>query len=139
MNQIQQDIVEEFAFFEDWTEKYEYIIESGKAIPKMDEKYLVEENKVRGCQSHVWLYGELVGDKIHFQAESEALIVKGLVSFLLRIYNDKTPDEILSTEPTFIDDLGLSTHLSPTRSNGLESMVKKIKAYAIAYRSKLKA
>lgn len=135
---VQNEIVEEFSFFEDWTEKYEYIIDSGKGIEPLDEKYRTEENKVRGCQSHVWLHAEPRDGKVHYSVESEAMIVKGLASLLLRLYNDRTPTEIIETKPEFIDAIGMTAHLSPTRSNGLASMVKQMKAYAIAFRSQEK-
>lgn len=134
--EIQDAIIEEFSFFEDWAQKYEYIIEVGKDLGKLDEQYKVEENKVKGCQSHVWLHAALNDGKIHFDAESEALIVKGLAALLLRVFNDRTPDEILATQPDFIDAIGMKAHLSPTRSNGLASMVKHIKTYAVAFKSK---
>jgi cysteine desulfuration protein SufE len=134
--EIQDAIIEEFSFFEDWAQKYEYIIEIGKDLGKLDEQYKVEENKVRGCQSHVWLHASLNNGKVHYDVESEALIVKGLAALLLRVFNDRTPDEILATQPDFIDAIGMKAHLSPTRSNGLASMVKHIKTYAVAFKSK---
>lgn len=133
--EIQESIIEEFSFFEDWTQKYEYIIECGKELPSLDPQYKVEENKVRGCQSHVWLYATFVNGLVHYQVESEALIVRGLAAMLVRVFNNRTPDEILQTEPYFIDAIGMKAHLSPTRSNGLASMVKQIKSYAVAYKS----
>lgn len=136
IKEIQESIIEEFSFFEDWTQKYEYIIECGKELGKLDEQYKTEENKVKGCQSHVWLHASFANGVLHFDAESEALIVRGLVALLLRVYNDRTPDEILNNQPDFIDAIGMTAHLSPTRSNGLASMVKHIKAYAVAYKSK---
>lgn len=133
---IQQELVEEFSFFEDWSQKYEYIIELGKALPGINPAYKIEENKVRGCQSHVWLHAEMNDGKMNIEAESEALIVRGLVAMLLRVYNHRTPKEIIETQPDFIDAIGMKAALSPTRSNGLASMVKHIKAYALAYQSK---
>ncbi|MGB0429292.1 MAG: SufE family protein [Bacteroidia bacterium] len=134
--EIQESIIEEFSFFEDWAEKYEYIIDCGKSQGKLEEKYKIEENKVTGCQSHVWLHADYKDGKIHFDVESEALIVKGLAALLIRLFSDRTPDEILATQPHFIDAIGMKSHLSPTRSNGLASMVKHIKTYAVAYKSK---
>lgn len=134
--EVQQEIVEEFAFFSDWADKYEYIIEQGKTLPAFNEEYKIEENKVKGCQSHVWLHAEHRDGRIHFEAESEALIVKGLVQMLLRVYNDQSPEVILQTQPHFIDEIGMRAHLSPTRSNGLSSMVKHIKSYALGYHMK---
>lgn len=133
---VQQEIIEEFSFFEDWTEKYEYIIELGKELPALASEHKVQENIVRGCQSHVWLHASYSDGILHFEAESEALIVRGLVAMLMRVYNHQTPQQILDTQPHFIDAIEMSAHLSPTRSNGLASMVKHIKAYALAYKTK---
>lgn len=133
IDEIQQEIVEEFSGFEDWMDKYAYLIEIGNEMTPIDSKYKVESNLIRGCQSRVWLHQEFTDGKIVFEAESDALIVKGLVALLLRIYSDRTPKEILESEPRFIDEIGLRQHLSPTRSNGLLAMVKQMKLYALAY------
>jgi len=133
IDEIQQEIVEEFSGFEDWMDKYAYLIEIGNEMTPIDAKYKVESNLIRGCQSRVWLHQEFADGKIVFEAESDALIVKGLVALLLRIYSDRTPKEILESEPRFIDEIGLRQHLSPTRSNGLLAMVKQMKLYALAY------
>lgn len=133
IDEIQQEIVEEFSGFEDWMDKYAYLIEIGNELKPIDPKYKIESNLIRGCQSRVWLHQEFTDGKIIFEAESDALIVKGLVALLLRIYSDRTPKEILESEPRFIDDIGLRQHLSPTRSNGLLAMVKQMKLYALAY------
>jgi cysteine desulfuration protein SufE len=133
IDEIQQEIVEEFSGFEDWMDKYAYLIEIGNEMTPIDAKYKVESNLIRGCQSRVWLHQEFTDGKIIFEAESDALIVKGLVALLLRIYSDRTPKEILLSEPRFIDEIGLRQHLSPTRSNGLLAMVKQMKLYALAY------
>ena len=133
IDEIQQEIVEEFSGFEDWMDKYAYLIEIGNEMTPIDAKYKVESNLIRGCQSRVWLHQEFTDGKIVFEAESDALIVKGLVALLLRIYSDRTPKEILESEPRFIDEIGLRQHLSPTRSNGLLAMVKQMKLYALAY------
>ena len=133
IDEIQQEIVEEFSGFEDWIDKYAYLIEIGNEMTPIDAKYKVESNLIRGCQSRVWLQQEFKDGKIIFEAESDALIVKGLVALLLRIYSDRTPKEILESEPRFIDEIGLRQHLSPTRSNGLLAMVKQMKLYALAY------
>ena len=133
IDEIQQEIVEEFSGFEDWMDKYAYLIEIGNEMTPIDAKYKVESNLIRGCQSRVWLHQEFTEGKIKFEAESDALIVKGLVALLLRIYSDRTPKEILESEPRFIDEIGLRQHLSPTRSNGLLAMVKQMKLYALAY------
>jgi len=133
IDEIQQEIIEEFSGFEDWMDKYAYLIEIGNEMAPIDAKYKVESNLIRGCQSRVWLQQEFAEGKIKFIAESDALIVKGLVALLLRIYSDRTPKEILESEPRFIDEIGLRQHLSPTRSNGLLAMVKQMKLYALAY------
>ena len=133
IEETQQEIIEEFAGFEDWMDKYAYLIELGNQLNHLDPKYKVEENLIRGCQSRVWFHQELKDDRILFEGESDALIVNGLVALLLRLYSGRTPKEILSSEPHFIENIGLHQHLSPTRSNGLTSMVKQIKLYALAY------
>ncbi len=133
IDEIQQEIVDEFSGFEDWMDKYAYLIEIGNEMTPIDAKYKIESNLIRGCQSRVWLHQEFTDGRIKFEAESDALIVKGLVALLLRIYSDRTPKEILESEPRFIDEIGLRQHLSPTRSNGLLAMVKQMKLYALAY------
>jgi len=133
IDETQKEIVEEFSDFEDWMDKYAYLIELGNELAPVDPKYKTESNLIRGCQSRVWLHQEFTDGKIKFEAESDALIVKGLVALLLRIYSDRTPHEILISEPQFIDAIGLRQHLSPTRSNGLLAMVKQMKMYALAY------
>jgi len=133
IDEIQKEIIEEFSGFEDWMDKYAFLIELGNELEPIDPKYKIESNLIRGCQSRVWLHQVFSDGKIKFEAESDALIVKGLVALLLRIYSDRTPAEILSSEPTFIDEIGLRQHLSPTRSNGLLAMVKQMKLYALAY------
>lgn len=133
IDEIQQEIVEEFSGFEDWMDKYAYLIEIGNEMAPIDVKYKIESNLIRGCQSRVWLHPSFTDGKIKFEAESDALIVKGLVALLLRIYSNRSPKEILESEPRFIDEIGLRQHLSPTRSNGLLAMVKQMKLYALAY------
>jgi len=133
IEEIQTQIVEEFSGFEDWMDKYAYLIEIGNEMTPIDVKYKIDSNLIRGCQSRVWLHQEFSEGRITFEAESDALIVKGLVALLLRIYSGRTPKEILESEPLFIDEIGLRQHLSPTRSNGLLSMVKQMKLYALAY------
>jgi cysteine desulfuration protein SufE len=134
---VQDTIVEEFAFFDDWTERYKYIIDLGRSLAPMDENVKTEENKVRGCQSQVWLFGKLWDGRVWFQADSDAMIVRGLAALILRFYSGRTPDEILGAEPEFIEKIGMSEHLSMTRANGLRAMVKQIKLYALAYKAKL--
>lgn len=131
------DLVDRFSRFKDWEDRYGSIIELGKSLPEMNEAYKTESNKVKGCQSQVWLYAELVGDKVVFHADSDATIVKGLVAILVHVYSGATPDEILMTKPTFLETIGLREHLSMSRANGLNSMVKQISLYAMAYKVKL--
>jgi len=133
IEEIQQEIFEEFSVYEDWMDKYAYLIELGNELEPIDAKYKVDGNLIRGCQSRVWLHPEKDGDKILFEAESDAIIVKGLVALLLRVLSNRTPKEIMDADLHFIDDIGLKQHLSPTRSNGLLAMVKQMKLYALAY------
>lgn len=136
ITQIQDRIVREFSVLQDWTEKYEYLIKLGRKLPAMKEDHKSDENLVRGCQSKVWLHAEEDGDCIRFEADSDAMIVKGLAALLLRVYSGQTPDAILSNPPDFIDKIGMENHLSPTRSNGLASMCKQIQYYAMAFKEK---
>jgi cysteine desulfuration protein SufE len=133
---IEKEIVEEFALFDSWDDKYEYIIDLGKKLPALDDRYKLEENKVRGCQSTVWLVAEFRDGKIFYQAESDAIIVKGLISMLIRVLSGHTAKEILGTRLDFIQAIGMTTHLAQTRSNGLLSMVKQMKNFALAYQLK---
>ena len=132
IKEIQEEIIDEFDMFEDWMERYEHLIELGKSLPIIDAQYKVDENIIKGCQSKVWLHSELQGDKIHYTADSDAILTKGLVALLLRVFTDQTPQDILAADTQFIDEIGLKEHLSPTRANGLVSMLKQIKLYAIA-------
>lgn len=134
---IQQKILDEFKALADWTERYKYIIELGRKLEPLDEKHKVEENLVRGCQSQVWLNTYLDDGKVIFEADSDAAITKGLVALMIRFYSGQEPDTIISTNPDFIKKIGMEEHLSPTRSNGLASMVKQMKIYAMAYKTKL--
>lgn len=136
IKETQQEIVEEFALFDEWMDKYEYIIELGKDLPIIDEKYKTDDNLIKGCQSRVWLHAELVDGKIIFTADSDAIITKGIVGLVIRVFSGHTPREIVETELFFIDQIGLQEHLSPTRSNGLLAMLKQIKMYAIAFQAK---
>ena len=133
IEKVQQEIIEEFAVFEDWMDKYSYLIELGNELEELDPKDKNEQNLIKGCQSRVWLVAELEDGKINFRGESDAVIVKGLVALLLRVASGRTPKEIMENDLHFIDDLGLKQHLSPTRSNGLLAMVKQIRLYAVAY------
>lgn len=136
IKETQQEIVEEFALFDEWMDKYEYIIELGKDLPIIDEKYKTDDNLIKGCQSKVWLHAELVDGKIIFTADSDAIITKGIVGLVIRVFSGHTPKEIVETELFFIDQIGLQEHLSPTRSNGLLAMLKQIRMYAIAFQAK---
>lgn len=133
INEIQDEIIEEFSGFDDWMDKYQLLIDLGNEQEPLDEKYKTEQNLIDGCQSRVWLQADLVDGKIHFSAESDALIVKGIVALLIRVLSDQTPQDILDADLFFIEQIGLKEHLSPTRSNGLLAMVKQIKMYALAY------
>ncbi|HKJ44694.1 MAG TPA: SufE family protein [Balneolales bacterium] len=137
--EIQDRIVREFSLFDDWTEKYEHLIKQGRKLKDFPEEQRLDQNKVKGCQSQVWLHAELDGDKIKFYADSDAMIVKGLVSLLLRVYSEQKPEDILSYPPDFIKNIGMDTHLSPTRANGLVAMVKQIQFYAMAFKAKLES
>ena len=130
---VQQDIVEEFSIYEDWMDKYSYLIELGNDLEDLDPKLKNDQHLIKGCQSRVWLVPEFKDGKIYFEGESDAVIVKGLVALLLRVVSGRTPEEIMENELHFVDDIGLKQHLSPTRSNGLLSMIKQIKLYAVAY------
>lgn len=135
---IQEEIIEEFAMFDDWMQRYEYMIELGKSLPLIDEQYKTNDNLIKGCQSKVWVHGELNDAKIEFTADSDAIITKGIVAILIRVFSNQHPTAILEANTDFIDEIGLKEHLSPTRANGLVSMIKQIKMYAIAYRTQLK-
>ena len=137
IKEIQEEIIEEFLMFEDWMERYEYIIELGKSLPIIDQAYKKDENLIAGCQSKVWLHSEIEDDKIKFTADSDAILTKGIVAILLRVFNNQKPKDILDADLYFIDKIGLKEHLSPTRANGLVSMIKQIKLYALAFQSKL--
>ena len=138
INEIQDEIIEEFSGFDDWMDKYQLLIDLGNEQEPLDDKYKTEQNLIDGCQSRVWLQADLVDGRIHFSAESDALIVKGIVALLIRVLSDHTPQEILDADLYFIEQIGLKEHLSPTRSNGLLAMVKQIKMYALAFNETLK-
>lgn len=133
INEIQDAIIEEFQDFDDWMDRYQLLIDLGSDLTPLDEQYKTNDNLIDGCQSRVWVYPELRDGHVYLQAESDALIVKGIVALLLRVFNGQTPDDILSADLYFIDRIGLKDHLSPTRSNGLLAMVKQIRLYALAY------
>ena len=133
INEIQDEIIEEFSGFDDWMDKYQLLIDLGNEQAPLDEKYKTEQNLIDGCQSRVWLQADFADGKIHFTAESDALIVKGIVALLIRVLSDHTPQEILDADLYFIEEIGLKEHLSPTRSNGLVAMVKQMRSYALAF------
>ncbi len=137
IKEIQEEIIDEFSMFEDWMERYEYIIELGKSLPLINEAYKLEENLIVGCQAKVWLHAEIEDDKISFSADSDAILTKGIVALLLRVFNQQKPAAILGSDLFFVDEIGLKEHLSPTRANGLVSMIKQLKLYALAFQSKL--
>jgi cysteine desulfuration protein SufE len=136
INEIQDEIISDFSAFDDWMDKYALLIELGNALPPLDPKYKINNNLIEGCQSRVWLQADPENGKIIYQGESDAIIVKGIVSLLIKTLSGHTPDEILSTDLYFIDKIGLKEHLSPTRSNGLVAMLKQMKLYAMAFKIK---
>ncbi|MBS9775059.1 MAG: SufE family protein [Tenacibaculum sp.] len=137
IKEIQQEIISEFSMFDDWTERYEYIIDLGKSLSLIKEEYKIEENLIKGCQSKVWLHSQLNNDTLVFYADSDAILTKGIVALLLRVFSNQKPKDILEADTNFINEIGLNEHLSHTRANGLVSMVKQIKMYALAHQSKL--
>ncbi len=134
--ETEKEIVEEFSLFDSWDDKYEYIIDLGKKLPALDDQYKINENRVKGCQSTVWLATDFREGKVFFKADSDAVIVKGLISMLIRVLSGHTPQEILNDKLDFIQEIGMTTHLAQTRSNGLLSMVKQMKNFALAYKIK---
>jgi cysteine desulfuration protein SufE len=136
INEIQDEIIEEFSGLDDWMDKYQLLIDLGNELAPLDERYKTEQNLIDGCQSRVWLQADYEDGQIRFSAESDALIVKGIVSLLIRVLSDHSPQEILDADLYFIEEIGLKEHLSPTRSNGLVAMVKQIRAYALAFSTK---
>nr|WP_255459117.1 MULTISPECIES: SufE family protein [Mangrovimonas] len=134
---IQQDIIEEFSMFDDWEERYQYMIDLGKSLPLIDEKFKTEDHLIKGCQSRVWVNAELKEDKVLFTADSDAIITKGIIAILIRVFSNQNPKDIIEADTEFIDEIGLKEHLSPTRANGLVSMIKQLKMYAIAYQTQL--
>lgn len=136
INEIQDEIIQEFADLDDWMDRYQLLIDLGSSQPKLDDKYKTEQNLIDGCQSRVWLQADMKDGLLHFQAESDALIVRGIVALLVRVLSDHTPEEILRADLYFIESIGLREHLSPTRSNGLLAMLRQMKLYALAYQAK---
>lgn len=135
VNQVQDSITDEFSVFDDWMDKYNLLIDMGKSIPAIDPRFKTKDFLIEGCQSKVWLHPEFKDEKIHFTADSDAIITKGIIGLLIRVLSDRTPDEIISAELYFIDKIGLRQNLSPTRSNGLLSMIRQMKLYAMAYKA----
>jgi cysteine desulfuration protein SufE len=131
----QAEIIDEFSMFDDWMQRYEYMIELGKSLPLIDDKYKTEDNIIKGCQSRVWVHAEKNDKNIEFTADSDAVITKGIIAILIRVFSGQTPEDIMKADTQFIDEIGLKEHLSPTRANGLVSMIKQIKMYAIALNS----
>ena len=136
IQEIENEIVEEFSLFDSWDDKYEYVIDLGKKLPILEDSRKLDENKVRGCQSTVWLVADYADGKVHFKADSDAIIVKGLISMLIRVLTNHTPDEIINANLDFIQKIGMTTHLAQTRANGLLAMVKQMKNYALAFKIK---
>jgi cysteine desulfuration protein SufE len=136
IKEIQNEIIDEFSMFDDWMQRYEYIIELGKSLPLIKEEYKTDNNLIKGCQSKVWLQGEQADDKIVFTADSDAILTKGIIAILIRTFSDQKAKDILEADTAFIDEIGLKEHLSATRANGLVSMIKNIKMYALAFNAK---
>jgi cysteine desulfuration protein SufE len=134
---VQNEIIEEFSMFDDWMQRYEYMIELGKSLPLIASEFKSDDFIIKGCQSKVWVHADLQGTKLIFTADSDAIITKGIIAILIRAYSNQHPDEILNANNDFIDKIGLKEHLSPTRANGLVSMIKQIKMYALAFKTQL--
>ena len=136
ISEKQQDIIDEFDMFDDWMGRYEYLIELGKSLPLIDEQYKLDENLIKGCQSRVWLHAEDDGDLVKFTADSDAILTKGLIALMIRVLSDEKPEDIVNADMSFVDEIGLKEHLSPTRANGLVSMIKQMKFYALAMQAR---
>ena len=137
INDIQNEIIDEFSMFEDWEERYQYMIDLGKDLPLIEAQYKTDSNIIKGCQSKVWVHAELKDDKLFFTADSDAIITKGIIAILIRVFSNQRPKDIIEANTDFIEKIGLKDHLSPTRTNGLVSMIKQLKMYAIAYQTQL--
>ncbi len=137
INDIQNEIIDEFSMFEDWEERYQYMIDLGKDLPLIEDQFKTDSNIIKGCQSKVWVHAELKDDKIFFTADSDAIITKGIIAILIRVFSNQRPKDIIESNTDFIEKIGLKEHLSPTRANGLVSMIKQLKMYAIAYQTQL--
>jgi cysteine desulfuration protein SufE len=136
IKEIQDEIIDEFSLFDDWDERFQYVIDLGKSLPLIDAQFKTDENTIKGCQSKVWLHAEEKDGRIVFTADSDAIITKGIIAILVRVFSGQKPADILQSDTKFIDEIGLKEHLSPTRANGLVSMIKQIKMYALAFESK---
>ena len=136
IQEIQEEIKDEFSMFDDWEERYQYVIDLGNSLPLIDGQYKTEENIIKGCQSKVWLHGEQKDGNVVFTADSDAILTKGIIAILIRVFSNQKPEDILEADTAFIDEIGLKEHLSPTRANGLVSMIKQIKMYALAFSAK---
>ena len=134
---IQNEIIDEFSMFDDWEERYQYMIDLGKTLPLIDEQYKTDEFIIKGCQSKVWVHADLVDNNVVFTADSDAIITKGIIAILIRVFSNQHPNDIIKADTGFIDKIGLKEHLSPTRANGLVSMIKQLKMYAVAYQTQL--
>ena len=137
ISEIQEEIIDEFSMFDDWMQRYEYMISLGKSLPLIDENYKTDDYLIKGCQSKVWVHAVLEGDSLVFKADSDAIITKGIIAILIRVFSHQKPEDIMEADTSFIDEIGLKEHLSPTRANGLVSMIKQIKLYAIAFKTQL--
>ena len=137
IEEIKEEIIDEFAMFDNWEDRYQYMIDLGKTLPLIEEKYKTDDHIIKGCQSKVWVHADLDADKVKFTADSDAIITKGIIAILIRVFSDQKPQDIIDADTAFIDEIGLKEHLSPTRANGLVSMIKQLKLYAIAYQTQL--
>ena len=137
IEEIKADIVEEFAMFDDWEERYQYMIDLGKTLPLISPEYKTDDHIIKGCQSKVWVHADMNDEKVAFTADSDAIITKGIIAILIRVFSNQHPTDIIEADTDFIDEIGLKEHLSPTRANGLVSMIKQLKMYAIAYQTQL--
>jgi len=136
IKEIQNEIIDEFSMFDDWEERYQYVIDLGKTLPLIELQYKTEDNIIKGCQSKVWLHAETKDGNVVFTADSDAILTKGLIAIMIRVFSNQSPQAILDADTAFVDDIGLKEHLSPTRANGLVSMIKQIKMYALAFSAK---
>lgn len=139
IEEIQEEIVSEFSMFDDWMQRYEYMIELGKSLPKIEEQYKTDDHLIKGCQSRVWVHADLEDGNVVFTADSDAIITKGIIAILIRAFSNQKPADILAAKTKFIDEIGLKEHLSPTRANGLVSMIKQLKMYALAYETQMES